>query len=213
MVKISEKAKTQVLYDIKIESERIRAALEKLSQQKPGAIDKGGKKDVATAVKKEIVELIKRGYTTQQIADAMRTDSFNIFPKMITEVVNKPKLRKSTKKSKEPVPHVEPTNSQMDEAEAEPTRHIGNNNNGATEETPHYNKEQNSAGVDEKSQDDGKIIPLLTESTLPNFAVGKIPWNKIIYARRRIFIDNQEKTLTLKEFEELKPHAGEIKKQ
>jgi cytochrome c-type biogenesis protein CcmE len=47
--------------------------------------------DVILAVKDEIVALIKEGYTPLQIANAMKTDTFSILPKSVTQLLNEAK--------------------------------------------------------------------------------------------------------------------------
>lgn len=98
--KISDKTSAPVTYDVKEESERIKIALESLSKEKPGVVSRGGKKDVIFAVKEEIIDLMRRGYTAKQITEAIKTDTFNILPKTITEIANKTKLKKTMKKAK-----------------------------------------------------------------------------------------------------------------
>lgn len=94
------KSVNKLNYDVKEESERIKAELEKLSKEKPGVVSRGGKKDVIFAVKEEIIDLMRRGYTAKQIAEAIKTDTFNILPKTITEIANKAKIKKIIKKDK-----------------------------------------------------------------------------------------------------------------
>lgn len=78
-------------YDIGVETERIRKALARLKQtQKPGEISGslGGKKDVLGGVRDEIAGLLKEGYTPKQIAEAMKSDTFGILPKTVTELIS-----------------------------------------------------------------------------------------------------------------------------
>ena len=85
--------KTQRTFDIQETAEKARKALEKLQvQQKPGErTGKGSKTDVIKAVKQEIKEMLQKGFTSQQIADAFRNDVFQILPKTITEIVGRQK--------------------------------------------------------------------------------------------------------------------------
>ncbi len=105
--------KTQRTFDIPSTAEKARKALERLQeQQKPGERSgKGSKTDVIAAVKQEIKEMLQKGYTTQQIADAFRADVFQILPKTITEIVGrakrtnpKPKGERANKPEGEPGP-------------------------------------------------------------------------------------------------------------
>lgn len=85
--------KAQRTFDIPSTAEKARKALERLqTQQKPGErTGAGSKTDVIQAVKQEIKELLQKGYTTHQIADAFRADVFEILPKTITEIVGRAK--------------------------------------------------------------------------------------------------------------------------
>ena len=85
--------KTQRTFDIQETAEKAKRALDKLqAQQKPGErTGKGSKTDVIKAVKQELKEMLQKGYTSQQIADAFRNDVFQILPKTITEIVGRPK--------------------------------------------------------------------------------------------------------------------------
>ncbi len=89
----------QRTYDIPSTAETARKALERLrAQQQPGErTGKGSKTDVIRTVKQEIQNLLRKGYTSQQIADALRNDVFSILPKTITEIVG-PFPRRSTRK-------------------------------------------------------------------------------------------------------------------
>lgn len=77
------------IFDIKEYSEKVKAALSNLeSTQQPGQQSgKGNKTDVLLATKKEISDLMKKGYTAKQIADALSNDIFGILPKTITQMV------------------------------------------------------------------------------------------------------------------------------
>jgi hypothetical protein len=89
------------MYDIQEYAEKVRASLVRLKQQqKPGElIGKGGKTEVLQAAKSEIQALLKEGYSSKQIADALQGDVFGILPKTITQLfasVRKPKRVKQT---------------------------------------------------------------------------------------------------------------------
>lgn len=104
-------ASSKQLYDIDAYAKKARTALEKLEKtQQPGEVTgKGGKADVIRAIKSDLEALIKKGYTSKQIADALKHDDvFGILPKTITEIVAGKKQNKSTvtrkKKSTTPAP-------------------------------------------------------------------------------------------------------------
>jgi len=99
--------KTQRTFDIPETVEKARKSLEKLqAQQKPGErTGKGNKTDVIIALKKELKEILQKGYTSQQIADAFRNDVFQILPKTITEIVGRQKrTNQKTKRVQPPEP-------------------------------------------------------------------------------------------------------------
>ena len=75
-------------FDIEEYARKAKAALEKLEKtQQPGDVKgKGGKADVILAIKEEIQRLLKKGYTSKQIALALKDDVFGILPKTITEI-------------------------------------------------------------------------------------------------------------------------------
>lgn len=87
------------LFDIEDYANKARAALIKLSStQRPGQCALGGKADVLKVVKNEIKELMDKGYTTKQIAEAFKSDVFGILPKTITEIVEGKKTKVTVKK-------------------------------------------------------------------------------------------------------------------
>ena len=99
--------KTQRTFDIQETAEKARKSLEKLqAQQRPGErTGKGSKTDVIMAIKQELKEMLQKGYTSQQIADAFRTDVFQILPKTITEIVGRQKrTNQKTKRVQPPEP-------------------------------------------------------------------------------------------------------------
>lgn len=87
----------QRTYDISTTAEKARKALERLQeQQRPGErAGKGSKTEVIMTLKKEIQALFRKGYTSSQIADALKDDVFSILPKTITEIVGPPPTRSS----------------------------------------------------------------------------------------------------------------------
>ena len=85
-------------FDVPSTTDRARKALNALRErQKPGErTGKGSKTDVIRALKSEIQALLREGYTTQQVSEALRQDVFSILPKTITQVVG-PLPKKSKK--------------------------------------------------------------------------------------------------------------------
>lgn len=78
------------MYDIDEYAKKAKAALTKLEQeQKPGEVSgKGNKSDVVMAIKADIQKLMEKGYTSKQIATALKEgDVFGILPKTITELM------------------------------------------------------------------------------------------------------------------------------
>jgi hypothetical protein len=81
-------------YDAAEFAEKARAGLRELkATKKPGEI-KGpvSKTEVLELLRPEIEELIKKGYTSKDIAEAITKEAFPILPKMITEVL-KPEIK------------------------------------------------------------------------------------------------------------------------
>lgn len=104
----NSKAKPRV-FDIKEYSEKVKAALSKLeSTQQPGQQSgKGNKTDVLMASKKEISDLMKKGYTAKQIADALSNDIFGILPKTITQMISGKQTKTIAKNRNIPLSPVE----------------------------------------------------------------------------------------------------------
>lgn len=101
-------AKTkQRLFDISEYKEKVQQALEKLEEnQQPGELSgKGTKMVVLEATKERILELLKKGYTTKQISDAISDDVFGILPKTITQLTGtRPAARKPKARHTPPAP-------------------------------------------------------------------------------------------------------------
>lgn len=79
------------MYDIEEYAKKAKVALTKLEQtQKPGEVSgKGNKSDVVLAIKSDIQKLLEKGYTSKQIATALKEgDVFGILPKTITELMS-----------------------------------------------------------------------------------------------------------------------------
>lgn len=93
---MNEQKTKQRLFDVKEFREKARTSLENLSKtQQPGEhAGKGTKTDVLESVKNDILELMSKGYTPKQIADAFSNDVFAILPKTITQLVNSAKTTK-----------------------------------------------------------------------------------------------------------------------
>ena len=80
-------------FDITEYAKKAREALNRLEQtQQPGQLISGGKSDVVRHIKADIKALMDKGYTAQQVADALKIDVFSILPKSITEIVKGKKL-------------------------------------------------------------------------------------------------------------------------
>jgi DNA-binding NarL/FixJ family response regulator len=84
----------------------------KLRTKKPGELaGKVGKNEILNMRREALQQLIKDGYTVNQIAEAMKDDVFSILPKSITEIVgNKTKKPRVEKRSGEAIkaPSTEP---------------------------------------------------------------------------------------------------------
>lgn len=80
--------KEQRTFNVQEYAEKAKKALSKLEkEQEAGQVTTGSKMDVLRSVKQDIQALLSKGYTTQQIADALKDDVFGILPKSITELV------------------------------------------------------------------------------------------------------------------------------
>ncbi|MHB1642302.1 MAG: hypothetical protein ACYCS8_06535 [Acidithiobacillus sp.] len=77
-------------FDIDEYASKAKNALAKLEQsQKPGqVVGAGSKLDVLRVVEAEIKEILGKGYTAKQIAEALKQDVFSILPKSITQLTN-----------------------------------------------------------------------------------------------------------------------------
>lgn len=82
--------KEKRIYNVTEYAEKARKALKKMEEeQTAGQATTGGKITVLSVVKDELKELLEKGYTTQQIADALKDgDVFAILPKSITTIVH-----------------------------------------------------------------------------------------------------------------------------
>ena len=98
--------KKRELFDAAEYVKRMDSMIAKLRTKTPGeAVGKVGKNEILTMRREALQQLVKDGYSVNQIAEAMKEDVFSILPKTITEMV-KPKLtatdtttRKTTRKA------------------------------------------------------------------------------------------------------------------
>lgn len=123
---MNEPTTKQRLFDIETYSNKVRDSLKKLEQtQQPGQQSgKGSKTAVLEAAKAEIQELVKKGYTPKQIADALSSDVFGIIPKTITQLIGgKASSRKTkTKAGTSPARHTPARASNEQKPQANLTR-------------------------------------------------------------------------------------------
>ena len=98
--------KKRELFDAAEYVKRMDLMIAKLRTKTPGeAVGKVGKNEILTMRREALQQLVKDGYSVNQLAEAMKEDVFSILPKTITEMV-KPKLtatdtttRKTTRKA------------------------------------------------------------------------------------------------------------------
>ena len=98
--------KKRELFDAAEYVKRMDLMIAKLRTKTPGeAVGNVGKNEILTMRREALQQLVKDGYSVNQIAEAMKEDVFSILPKTITEIV-KPKLtatdtttRKTTRKA------------------------------------------------------------------------------------------------------------------
>ena len=98
--------KKRELFDAAEYVKRMDLMIAKLRTKTPGeAVGKVGKNEILTMRREALQQLVKDGYSVNQIAEAMKEDVFSILPKTITEMV-KPKVtvtatttRKATRKA------------------------------------------------------------------------------------------------------------------
>ena len=98
--------KKRELFDAAEYVKRMDLMIAKLRTKTPGeAVGKVGKNEILTMRREALQQLVKDGYSVNQIAEAMKEDVFSILPKTVTEMV-KPKLtatdtttRKTTRKA------------------------------------------------------------------------------------------------------------------
>ena len=80
--------KKRELFDATEYTQKMDLMIEKLRTRPPGeAVGQVGKNDILAMRREALQQLIKDGYTIQQIAEAIKEDIFSILPKTITEIV------------------------------------------------------------------------------------------------------------------------------
>lgn len=91
--------KKRELFDASEYIEKMDLMIEKLRTKKPGELaGKVGKNEILTMRREALQQLLKDGYTINQISEAMKDDVFSILPKTITEIVNDKNKNKRTAK-------------------------------------------------------------------------------------------------------------------
>ncbi len=130
---MNEPTTKQRLFEISEYSDKVRNSLKKLEQtQQPGQQSgKGSKTLVLEAAKAEIQELVKKGYTPKQIADALSDDVFGIIPKTITQLLGtkasykKPKTKAGTSPARHtPAPPANESKPQANKQRNKPVTEI-----------------------------------------------------------------------------------------
>ena len=74
-------------YDPKIQDEKIKKALTALSGEPPKKLV--GAAELLSGHRTEIARLIGKGYSHQQVADALKNADVNVQPKTISQVIGK----------------------------------------------------------------------------------------------------------------------------
>lgn len=92
-------ATNQRLYNVQEYAAKAKAALAQLeATQRPGEKNgKGSKAEVLNEIKADIIALLGKGFTVQQVSAALKEDVFSILPKTITELVNNKRRTRSVK--------------------------------------------------------------------------------------------------------------------
>ncbi len=91
-------------YDIEEWSQRLSAALDNMRKnEKPGAVERGGKRAVLSAMKEKIREVMNAGYSAAQIAYVLKQNGLPVLPKSITETARgaKPVAKSVSKTTRE----------------------------------------------------------------------------------------------------------------
>lgn len=102
---MDETTKKQQLFEINEYSSKVKDSLKKLKEtQEPGQLTgKVSKNAILESNKEKIYELIKNGYTTKQIAEALSNDVFKVSQKSITQLVNSEANKKNKRQKREPL--------------------------------------------------------------------------------------------------------------
>ena len=80
--------KKRELFDAAEYVKRMDLMIAKLRTKTPGeAVGKVGKNEILTMRREALQQLVKDGYSVNQISEAMKEDVFSILPKTITEMV------------------------------------------------------------------------------------------------------------------------------
>ena len=81
--------KKRELFDAAEYTQKMDLMIEKLRTRPPGeAVGQVGKNDILAMRREALQQLIKDGYTIQQISEAIKENVFSILPKTITEIVS-----------------------------------------------------------------------------------------------------------------------------
>lgn len=93
-------AKKRELFDAKEYAKKIDLMIANLRTKKPGEVAGNvGKNEILAMRREALQQLVKDGYTVNQIAEAMKDDVFSILPKTITEIIgNKNKKPRTIRK-------------------------------------------------------------------------------------------------------------------
>ena len=84
--------KKRELFDAEEYSQKMDEMIKNLRRRKPGElVGNVGKNDILATRREELQQLVKDGYSINQIAEAIKEDVFSILPKTITEII-KPKV-------------------------------------------------------------------------------------------------------------------------
>lgn len=88
------------LFEVEDAKLMIKKAITNLRKTVPGTVSgKVGKNQAMELFKEDFKKLLKEGYTTKQIAQAMKEDAFSILPKTITSILKEKPAEKRVKKT------------------------------------------------------------------------------------------------------------------
>lgn len=117
-------------YDVEEWSKRLLVALDDMTKnEKPGAVKRGGKRDVLSAMREKIREVMNAGYSATQVAGVLRSNGMPVLPKTITETVHeaKPASRKTRRRSKQEAPQMNETTHALDNAATDAQQNAAHN--------------------------------------------------------------------------------------